>query len=300
MKKPLEAKELAIRAQTQFGVAGARTTLAVVRLGMTPARAIELAELAHQRADVAVERLMQRDNPFQIAQPVCAEGCAHCCYQSVPVCGPEAIWVANHIRETRTHAEIQALLPLLREAIERNMTLGMEASHRGNPCAFLDQEQQSCTIHSVRPGPCRAFNSVDVALCIKVFTQEGGGSQVELNPVQHRNLQQAWLGMVAGLRMADLEYRVVDIAASTLLLLEEPSTAERWAKGEHVFARVESPRMKYVNGTYVPILDKIIADTKLAESGRSGPVGPGGELVTAQPNRSGGFVKRPKNERKKR
>lgn len=300
MKRPLEAKELSVKANTQFGVAGARTALGVIRLGFTPERAVELAELAHQRADVAVERLLQKDNPFQIAMPVCAEGCAHCCNQSVPVCGPEALWVAAHIRETRTPAEIEALIPVLEAAIERNETHDKAGAHRGNPCAFLDTVKQSCTIHTVRPGPCRAFNSVDVALCIRVFTEERGGTQIELNPVQHRNLQQSWLGIIAGLRMANLEYRVVDIAASTLLLLRDPDAAVRWTKGEHVFAAVESPRMKFVNASYVPMLDRIIHDTKLAESGKSGPVGPGGEKPTAAPSRGTGLIKRSKNERKKR
>lgn len=302
MRTPLEAKELSIKAHTQFGVAGARTTLAVIRGGFTRQAAVDLAALAHERAEVAVERLVQKDNPFQLAAPVCAEGCAHCCNQSVPVCGPEALWLDDYLRKVYTPAELEALKPGLRAAIERNMERGMAGSHRGNPCAFLDQEKQSCTIHPVRPGPCRAFNSVDVALCIKVFTEERGGTQVELNPIQHRNLQQSWMGIIAGLKMSGLEYRVVDIAAAALLLLEEPDAAERWLKGEHVFAKVESPRMKYVNGTYAPVLDRIIKDTKLAESGRSGPVGPGGESPTAQPSGGGGggLVKRPKSERKKR
>ena len=299
--KKLEATELKPEAHTQFGVAGARTTLEVIKMGLTPQRAIELAEMHHHRADVAVERLLQKDNPFKVAMPVCAEGCAHCCYQSVPVCGPEALWVADHIRSTRTPAEIEALLPVLRAAVERNEARGLAGAHKGNPCAFLDVEKQSCTIHTVRPGPCRAFNSVDVSLCIRVFTEERGDTMVELNPIQHRNLQTAWIGMIAGLRMAKLEYRVVDIAASTLLLLTDPTAADRWVAGEDVFAPVESARRKFVNASYVPLLDRIEEHTRLAIAGKAGPVGPGGEKPTSAPAKpTGGLIRRPKSERKKR
>lgn len=284
------------KANTQFGVAGARTVLAVVKLGFTAQQVLDLAEMHHQRADVAVERLMKKDNPYQVSLPVCAEGCAHCCYQSVPVCGPEAIWIADFVRKTTPPEGLDRVRAAMRDAIARNEAHGDRAVHRDNRCAFLEEKSQSCTIHPVRPGPCRAFNSVDVAMCIAAFTGETGENMVELNPIQHRNLQQAWLGMMAGLKMAGLEYRVVDIASATLLLLDHPEAAEQWRRGEHVFAAVENARMKVVNASYAPILERIIQDTKLAESGKAGPVGPTGPSAEV----AKGLVKRPKGERKKR
>ena len=78
--RKLEAKELKPEAHTQFGVAGARTTLEVIKMGLTPQRAIELAEIHHHRADVAVGRRLPKANPFKGSPPVCPEGCAPCCY----------------------------------------------------------------------------------------------------------------------------------------------------------------------------------------------------------------------------
>ncbi|CAN5208427.1 hypothetical protein BH09MYX1_BH09MYX1_34380 [soil metagenome] len=281
--------------KTGFAVAGALTTRAFVRDGMTPAVAIALAEQHHTRADVAVERLMQKDNPFQMHAPVCAEGCAYCCHQSVPVCAPEAIWLVHHLHATRAPEDLAKLAEHLKDVSAQNLGLASEASrHRDVPCAFLTLGTSSCSIHEVRPGPCRAFNSVNVGVCIEAFTGTSDTRTVELNQLQHRSIQEAWLGILAGLRMSGLEHRVVDIADAAHLLLTRPDTATRWAAGENVFAEVESPRMRAVNASYAPILDRIVADTMVAEASL------GGVVASATVPRRTGLVKLSKKDRKKR
>lgn len=257
-----------------FGVAGARTTLAMLGAERSVAAAVRLAGFHHERVDVKVESLIQQKDPLYANRPVCAEGCSHCCDQSVPVAAPEAFWIFEHLRATRGKpGELAALEALLVESTEgfRKFRTRKEAIGTGLSCPMLDRAQGTCTIHEVRPGPCRAFNSLDVAACIKSFGGKDIHATVPTNGTQLNATQQAWLGMLAGLKMMGLEHRVVELGEAVLLLLREPDAGERWARGEHVFRRVETERMRTTNAEYASQLDNIIRETRKAERAAAPP-----------------------------
>jgi Fe-S-cluster containining protein len=251
-----------------FGVAGARTALAMLGAERSVAAAVRLAGFHHERVDVKVESLIQEKDPLYAMRPVCAEGCSHCCDQSVPVAAPEAFWIVDHLRATRSPAELAALEAVLVESTEgfRKFRTRKEALGTGLSCPMLDRARGVCTIHEVRPGPCRAFNSLDVSACVREFGGKDIHATVPANGTQLKATQQAWLGMLAGLKMLGLEHRVVELGEAVLLLLREPDAGARWARGEHVFRRVESERMRSANAEYAPQLDNIVRETKKAES----------------------------------
>ena len=248
-----------------FGVAGARTTMAMLGTDRSVAAAVRLAALHHERVDVKVEDLIQQKDPLYANRPVCAEGCSHCCDQSVPIAAPEAFWIFEHLRAERgTPAELAALEAKLVESTEgfRKFRTRKEAIGTGLSCPMLDVAKGTCTIHEVRPGPCRAFNSLDVSACVKNFAGRDIHATVPANGTQLKATQQAWLGMLAGLKMMGREHRVVELGEALLLLLREPDAGERWARGEHVFRRVESERMRTTNAEYAAQLDNIVRETK--------------------------------------
>lgn len=252
-----------------FGVAGARTAMAMLTAERSVAAAVRLAAFHHERVDVKVESLIQEKDPFHANRPVCAEGCSHCCDQSVPIAAPEAFWIFEHLRAERGKpGELEALEAMLVESTDgfRKFRTRKEAIGTGLSCPMLDKVRGTCTIHEVRPGPCRAFNSLDVSACVKNFAGRDIYATIPANGTQLRATQQAWLGMLAGLKMLGLEHRVVELGEAVLLLLREPDAGARWARGEHVFRRVESERMRTTNAEYAPQLDTIVRETKKVEA----------------------------------
>jgi Fe-S-cluster containining protein len=257
-----------------FGVAGARTALAMLGQERSVAAAVRLAGFHHERVDVKVESLIHEKDPLYANRPVCAEGCSHCCDQSVPVAAPEAFWIVEHLRRERTKpGELAALEAMLVESTEafRKFRTRKEAIGTGLSCPMLDRASGTCTIHEVRPAPCRAFNSLDVSACVKSFGGKDIHATVPTNGTQLTATQQAWLGMLAGLKMLGLEHRVVELGEAVLLLLREPDAGERWARGEHVFRRVETERMRTTNAEYAPQLETIVRETRKVEGASKSP-----------------------------
>lgn len=256
-----------------FGVAGARTVLAMLGQERSVAAAVRLAEFHHERVDVKVDSLIQQKDPFYANRPVCAEGCSHCRDQSVPVAPPEAFLIFEHLRAERGKpGELAALEAMLVDSTEgfRKFRTREQALGTGLSCPMLNRTRGACAIHEVRPAPCRAFNSLDVSACVKNFSGKDIHATVPANGTQLVATRQAWLGMLAGLKMLGLEHRVVELGEAVLLLLREPDAGERWARGEHVFRRVETERMRTANAEYAPQLENIIRETRKAEAGSKG------------------------------
>src|SRR5262249_59809588 len=70
--------------------------------------------------------------------PACRAGCAHCCHQAVGVTPPEVFAIFDHLRATRTAAELEAVVARIRAADDR--------THRSAAADRLSPE---------RPGPFR-------------------------------------------------------------------------------------------------------------------------------------------------
>ncbi len=96
----------------------------------------------------------------------CKQGCAHCCHLRVGVSIPEVLVIYSEL-SAQTTPEGFALL--------KERVLGVAA--KGNtlddafwlttrtPCPFLDIDNRSCLIYSLRPFSCRAYHSTDLDAC---------------------------------------------------------------------------------------------------------------------------------------
>jgi Fe-S-cluster containining protein len=104
----------------------------------------------------------------------CRAGCGTCCRQLVPVSEAEALHLAELVaampaaRATVIRERFRAAIAALGEdligplrdtralsGIEDRKRIGMEYFQRGAACPFLEQE--SCSIHELRPATCREY-----------------------------------------------------------------------------------------------------------------------------------------------
>lgn len=129
----------------------------------------------------------------------CKRGCGWCCHQPVFLTAPEAVVIVGHLRATwsaerigRLCAELSARNAERREQIDNR---GLRAA--GEPCMFLDEEN-SCTIHDVRPLTCRGFLSSSAEACAERYIDPVAAPPPPIDPHAHT----AARGVVHGLSAA--------------------------------------------------------------------------------------------------
>lgn len=123
----------------------------------TSASQAALATIVHE----AVEPLLS--DTAQAKDLACRAGCSHCCHYPVGITFPEAMRLAEAIKQR----------PGLRNRVQTAATeVGDQAWHEliGQPCPLL--VDNSCAIHDDRPMPCRALGSLDKQACEDALTTD--------------------------------------------------------------------------------------------------------------------------------
>lgn len=142
-------------------------------------RPVELLPLFHSMADSFVE-LALKDAVTEGTKVPCKKGCGICCRQLVPISEAEARQLrdlVNHMAEPR-RSEIRARFEAGRQRLERSGLIekllapdrlkpeertpfALDYFSEGIVCPFLEEE--SCSIYSDRPIPCREYLVVSPA-----------------------------------------------------------------------------------------------------------------------------------------
>ncbi|MBY5974886.1 YkgJ family cysteine cluster protein [Ferrimonas balearica] len=112
-------------------------------------------EAARKLAAMTGEQI-RANNPEQLVNAACAEGCAFCC---ILLEGDGGLITEAEAR--RMHA---ALAPLAGQPDGR--------AWNANACAALDPDTRACRVYDARPTVCRSFLSVSVEACR--INAEGG------------------------------------------------------------------------------------------------------------------------------
>jgi hypothetical protein len=226
--------------QNDVAVAAASTVYGLLGGGHTLDKAADLGRNAMAATSKIGEGALRLSPDKTTA---CSAGCSHCCYQAVGVSAPEVFAIHDHLRATRSPAELQATLERIREADER--TRGMSLQDRLSPdlpCPFL--EQQRCSIYEVRPLVCRGKNSLDAAACERTLRDPEARAQFLagtlavpcfLEPI--RAVHAVAAGMQLGLHeLQGLQTAPLELTAAMRILLEDPElVARRWLSGEDPF-----------------------------------------------------------------
>jgi len=183
--------------------------------------------------DLAVETYdkltAQAEEETPMERPLaCAKGCGSCCYQpAISVTPIEIFHIADHIRNTRSEAE-------LREIEERLETPVVSLEYgRMKACCFL--ENDLCSIHRHRPFACRSANSYDLEACLSSARHARSGNGVPIYKGHLAATQLVLDALYKAVKETGLENGLFDLQAAMAIALNEPDAEKRWRAGETVF-----------------------------------------------------------------
>lgn len=127
---------------------------------------------------------LERDN--KSPHVACQNGCDYCCYSHLKIIPAEALLIYSFIDTHFGDAERSGL----KQKTDRNLRLTNrktieERFHlkEKTPCVFL--EKGSCRIYPVRPFICRAWNSLDKAVCKSAFYADTYHAEIETSPARN-------------------------------------------------------------------------------------------------------------------
>ena len=216
--------------------------------------ALALAADVVERATTTAQQQMAEMDPHFKSVPVCGEGCAYCCHQSVVATTPEVVLLVAHLRETLNERALAELAARVRKlAAETGDLTVFEWYSRRIPCPLLDVATSACTAHDVRPLRCRAFNSLDVMACMSGFDDPKKDSTVPNNAFQQGSFEAAALGSSAAMAEAGKDPDVYDLTQALAIALEDPTVAAAWGRGEKPLGKAAVARTQQVNRRNVPI-----------------------------------------------
>jgi uncharacterized protein len=170
----------------------------------------------------------------------CRAGCAWCCYLQVSITAPEAVLVAEYLRQSLSAEALAAVTARVRtlDAVTHGMT-PQERIELRRPCALLVNDR--CSVYEVRPIMCRGWNSADAAQCEAAIVQAESVLDVEHNALIRQAAAGVEHGLLAATREASLAAQPLELTAALRIALESPDAAERWASGEDLFQAAAEP-----------------------------------------------------------
>jgi Fe-S-cluster containining protein len=213
------------------------TTRALLEKGRTPLTVIQVVEAAAGLADTAIRTAAEQHPP---RPPLaCREGCAWCCHKVVGTAAPEVLRIARFVRETFSAEDVSATRDRAARVDEQRRSLAHDpwAAER-LPCPLLVDGR--CSVYPVRPLTCRGYNSSDAHLCELSVTSRAHVT-VPHDRVQQRLGTFTLDGLCAGVAEAGLAGDRLELAAALRVALTVPDAAERWLRGEPVFAPARLP-----------------------------------------------------------
>jgi len=165
----------------------------------------------------------------------CKEGCNYCCYQTVPVTGPEAFSIAEFIKSPDSSSSAETRMAKLIAVNQATQSLTpKERTKRHIPCAFLDDGR--CSIYTVRPLACSEFTSMYLDDCKRAYRVGFKPKGIVHEKARMLAFYAVRQGLLDGLRESlptsrpkHYELTAAVIAASA------PNAAEDWLGGNDIF-----------------------------------------------------------------
>ena len=195
------------QAEVQHRLAGPWTGHSMVRLAKDVAR-----EATHAMLPLATQAELERIVPCP------AEG------QGVfGVTAPEVLAIAANLRQIRSRGDQHRIAEM---AAANAKKLATPAPAGGSPPVLpcpLQGENQVCCTYSARPLHCLPLHAKTVAGTGDPTFESSVGQGVQA-------------GLQAGLKSAGFDAEVYEFNSALARALDIPDAAERWAKGENIFA----------------------------------------------------------------
>ena len=204
-------------------------------------RVLQIAEIGIAAVKAADEFSPQR------AQRVCRAGCSSCCHLMVSITPPEALFIAERLRATRSADELAAARARIAATAAQVEHLTIEErAHARVPCALLSAEG-ACSIHEFRPLGCRGWTSFSKESCDAALGEARPGHGGPQDRALHAAASAASEAIGWALREERMHAGNYEFHGGLLRAIDTPDAAQRWADDEDVFAgcgRVRSDLLK--------------------------------------------------------
>lgn len=207
-----------------------RTELAVHRDRDAAVRVVTALDTAADHAMLPLARPAELERV--IACPAHGQG-------QIGVNAPEAITIAARLRREKSKRELQRIHAL---ATENALLLAMrEAGGEDEPplrCP-LQGAGQVCCVYGARPLHCRPLHAESIADEMgprSVRFAASAGETEARDSHEQTVVEGIEIGFTRALRSAGLDATVYELNSALAKALEVPDAAERWARGESIFA----------------------------------------------------------------
>jgi len=198
------------------------------RLGPEPAR---------RRAVQALEDTLVRVEAQARHVLACARGCALCCHRPVAAGAAEVFGLLDHLRESLSPDDFDAFRArCLETAAEVEALPPGQRSLRSIPCPVL--VAGACSGYAARPFRCRAYNSLDLQACQRIFEaprENDPGPPADLD--RYVVAQAVMFGLYAGRDSAGLDPRQYELATALADALTDAEAARRYRRGEQALRK---------------------------------------------------------------
>jgi hypothetical protein len=165
----------------------------------------------------------------------CRAGCAWCCEIAVAVSGYEALWIAQRLTQHCDPEALEAVRTRLRDQAARIAGLTWQEHERAQiPCALLTADR-TCSVYSARPLSCRHWTSPDAERCF-FAARHPGTLGVEQITALGEVVGLSTIAIGAALAQAGVSAAYFELHGAVARALDTPNAAERWARGEPIFA----------------------------------------------------------------
>jgi len=195
---------------------------------------LKLARAALKQTDEAIQKFVSRES---LPEPLdCKPGCHFCCYNQPMVTPPEALLIGNHIDQTFTDQQTQALnvkiKKILKKIAGKNLDEIFMMRHK-LPCIFL--EESMCLIYVVRPVVCRTCSSTSAAHCKTIFENRNHRARLRTYPQMYGILQTIHLRLIEFCREKGCQSDISRLSEAIENYLNHPNPIDAWFQGEIIF-----------------------------------------------------------------
>jgi len=167
----------------------------------------------------------------------CTKGCSYCCHMRAVVTAPEVLRIAAFIERTFSVEERKALARRVAAIDQRSHGMSDEAWGEARlPCPLLVANE--CSVYSVRPLDCRAYNSRSVAACRNAF-ESYAEWDVPVDVEHQSSYKSVQAGLLQALAGSGRPASLLELTAALRVILDDPDAIFRWCAGENVFAAAE-------------------------------------------------------------
>ena len=207
-------------------------------LQQPPSTALATA-LAETMTDLMENTTRELEGMLPSPQPVaCRKGCPTCCHVPVRTDAQSVIRIVEHVRQSWPVVERIKLKARIEAHVEATKDpYAFAAVADRPPCPFLVED--SCSVHAVRPMVCRAFNSTDLAACLKAAKTIGGFASIPAYALPNMVTVAVQKGMIAALKEKGYGDQSLDFTPALHYALAVPDAGERWLKSKRFYPEDE-------------------------------------------------------------